>query len=63
MSMPDIERQRLHHWHLLDRQQQQDAIRRLSAQGLSDGIIATATRLTREEVRRVIGQGPEPEAA
>lgn len=52
---PSVTRPReLLHFLLLDRDQQAQAIRRLSAQGMSDHTIATATRLSIDMVRRIL---------
>ena len=45
----------LHHFVILDREQQASAIRKLAASGVSDYGIAAATRLSVEFVRAVIG--------
>jgi DNA-binding NarL/FixJ family response regulator len=46
----------LRHFLLLDRDQQESAIRRLAASGMNDYGIAAATGLSVEMVRRVIGE-------
>jgi DNA invertase Pin-like site-specific DNA recombinase len=46
----------LRHFLLLDREQQESAIRRLAAAGMPEYTIATATGLSVEQVRRVIGE-------
>lgn len=45
------------HFSLLSPEQQADAIRRLSAQGISDFTIAAATRLSIEMIRRILVGG------
>jgi hypothetical protein len=49
----------LHHWLLLSRAQQLDAIRRMHNKGQSDYAIAAATRLSVEQVRRLLGEAKE----
>ncbi len=44
---------------LLDHVEQEEAIRRLAASGMSDHGIASATRWSVEQVRRVLGQRAE----
>jgi hypothetical protein len=44
----------LRHFMLLDRDEQEAAIRRLAASGMSDYGIATTTRLTVQQVRRIL---------
>jgi len=51
-----VEAARLWHFVCLDRQQQEDAIRRLALLGHGDHTIARATLLSVEQVRRVIGE-------
>jgi len=51
--VPDRE---LVHFLLLSADEQAAAIRRLASQGLSDSTIAAATRLSVEQIRRIIGQ-------
>ena len=46
----------LHHFLLLDREQQRGAIIRLAAAGYTDNDIASATRLSVEMVRSIIGE-------
>jgi DNA-directed RNA polymerase specialized sigma24 family protein len=48
----------LRHFLLLDFEEQRAAIERLSRQGMSDSTIATATGLSAEMVRQVIGPRP-----
>lgn len=45
----------LHHFVMLDRDQQAAAIRKLAASGVSDYGVSAATRLSVEFVRTVIG--------
>lgn len=49
----------LHHFLLLDREQQAQAIRRMANTGWSDSSIAAATRLSVEQVRRILAE-PRP---
>jgi hypothetical protein len=56
LQRPSTVARELVHFCLLDREQQTKAIQRMAAQGWSDYTIATATRLSVEMVRRVIGQ-------
>jgi DNA invertase Pin-like site-specific DNA recombinase len=51
----------MRHFLLLDRNQQAQAIRRLVASGMSGHTVATATGLSVEQVRRVLG-APETQA-
>lgn len=54
-SGPSVTREReLLHFMLLSPEQQVDAIRRLSAQGMSDFTIAAASRLSIEMVRHIL---------
>jgi DNA invertase Pin-like site-specific DNA recombinase len=53
----------LRHFLLLDREQQESAIRRLIASGMPEHTIATATGLSVEQVRRVLSQQPSAEPA
>lgn len=46
----------LHHFLLLPRQQQIEAIYRLHVSGMSDYGIASATRLSVEQIRRLLGE-------
>jgi ABC-type phosphate/phosphonate transport system ATPase subunit len=46
------------HFEHLDREQQEQAIRRLAADGMSEHSIARATRLSVEQVRRVLAAEP-----
>ena len=55
MSVKASPQRELHHFVMLDRDQQAAAIRRLAASGVSDYGIAAATRLSVEFVRTVIG--------
>jgi hypothetical protein len=48
----------LYHFLLLDRDQQIQAIQRLSKSGMSDHTIAAATRLSVEQVRRLLAEPP-----
>jgi ABC-type phosphate/phosphonate transport system ATPase subunit len=41
---------------LLDHEQQRQAIQRLSTAGMSDATIASATALSIEQVRRILGE-------
>ena len=41
---------------LLDRAEQANAIKRLAAQGMNDSTIAAATRLSREQIRRILAE-------
>jgi hypothetical protein len=49
----------LFHFQLLDRDQQEQAVRRLAASGMGDYTIAAATRLSVEVIRRILGKGRE----
>lgn len=49
----------LHYFLLLSRDQQLEAIRRLHALGWSDYGIASATRLSVEQIRRLLGEQQE----
>lgn len=49
------------HFLLLDREQQAQAIRRMANTGWSDSSIAAATRLTVEQIRRVLADHPRRE--
>jgi hypothetical protein len=53
---PPILPRQLVHFCLLDREQQANAIRSMSAQGWSDYRIAAATRLSVEQIRRVLAE-------
>ncbi len=44
------------HFLLLSEEEQRDAIRKMARSGWSDSGIATATRLSVEQVRQVIGE-------
>jgi hypothetical protein len=46
----------LHHFLLLDQEQQREAIRRMARQGWSETSIAHATRLSVEQIRRVLAE-------
>jgi hypothetical protein len=46
----------LHHFLLLDRDQQAQAIRRMANLGWSDSGIAATTRLSMEQVRRILAE-------
>ncbi|MGH8258287.1 MAG: hypothetical protein ACREUG_01200 [Steroidobacteraceae bacterium] len=49
------------HFLLLDREEQAAAIRRMASTGWSEGSIASATRLSIEQVRRILAERPAPE--
>ena len=49
----------LRHFLLLDREQQESAIRRLVASGMAEYTIATATGLSLEQVRNVLADRQE----
>jgi hypothetical protein len=49
----------LNHFLLLTRGEQETAIRRLAASGMNDYAIASATRLTVEQVRRILAATAE----
>lgn len=49
---------RMHHFHTLSPEHQADALRRLAALGYSDHGIASASGLSVEFVRRVLGSKP-----
>ena len=51
---------RMAQFHALDRAQQADAIRRMAAAGASDLAIASATQLSVEFIRHVIGERGAP---
>jgi hypothetical protein len=53
----------LRHFLLLDRSEQEVAIRRLAASGMNDYGIAAATRLSVEMIRRVIGESQQRKSA
>jgi hypothetical protein len=53
----------LFHFLLLDRAEQESAIRRLVASGMPEYTIATATGLSIEQVRRVLSQWASAESA
>jgi hypothetical protein len=55
MSVPG----HLHHFLLLDREQQAQAIRRMANTGWSESSIAAASRLSVEQVRRILAE-PRP---
>jgi hypothetical protein len=44
------------HFHTLSTQEQQQAIRRMASDGQGDSTIAMATGLSREMVRKIIGE-------
>lgn len=46
------------HFELLDREEQEHAIRRLAREGMSEYSIAAATRLSVEMIRRVLAAEP-----
>lgn len=48
----------LMHFELLDREEQESAIRRLAREGMSEYSIAAATRLSVEMIRRVLAAEP-----
>lgn len=48
----------LHHWHELTHDEQRAAIRRMAAEGLSEYVIAAATRLSVEFVRQQLAGKP-----
>jgi DNA invertase Pin-like site-specific DNA recombinase len=50
----------LHHFLLLDRQQQAQALRRMVASGMSERTVAAASGLSVEQVRRVIADSDAP---
>ncbi|MGH3631103.1 MAG: hypothetical protein ACRDRL_27125 [Sciscionella sp.] len=51
----------LHHFLLLDQEQQAQAIKRMAATGWSDNGIATATGLSVEQIRRILAEhSPTP---
>ena len=52
----DLDSDRLRHFAALDRQQQAHAIRRLANLGWSESSIAAATRLSVEQIRRVLAE-------
>jgi 2-iminoacetate synthase ThiH len=49
------------HFQLLDRSEQEQAVRRLAASGMGDYTIAAATQLSVEVIRRILGKGHEPQ--
>jgi hypothetical protein len=55
-SAPIPRERELHHFLLLDRAEQEAAIRRLIAAGMPEYTVAAATGLSVEQVRRVIGE-------
>lgn len=54
----DADQQRMRHFLALDHEAQAAAIRRLSATGQSVHVIAAATRLSVEAIRRVLEESP-----
>lgn len=55
MNAPPIRGRELAHFMILSRDEQEAAICRLARSGMSEYSIATATRLSVEQVRRVLG--------
>jgi hypothetical protein len=55
MNAPPIKERELAHSMILSRDEQKTAICRLAKSGMSEHSIATATRLSVEQVRRVLG--------
>lgn len=53
---PEYDAQRLRHFAALDREQQAQAIQRLAATGYGDNTIASATGLSVEMIRRILGE-------
>lgn len=53
--MSALREREMRHFLLLDRNQQAQAIRRLVASGMSEHTVSTATGLSVEQVRRVLG--------
>lgn len=53
------DRARTAHFAALDREQQEQAVRRLAATGMGDHTIAAATQLSIEQIRRILGEGRE----
>ena len=51
-----LDDRRMDYFQLLDREQQEAAIRRLAASGMSDHGVSAATRLTVEMVRAILGE-------
>lgn len=49
---------RMYHFRTLDRDAQVQAIRRMAAMGWTDHGISHATKLSLEQVRRVLGEHP-----
>jgi ABC-type phosphate/phosphonate transport system ATPase subunit len=47
---------RMHYFAMLTRDEQADAIHRLSRSGMSDHAIASATQLSVEMVRKILGE-------
>jgi hypothetical protein len=58
---PDNEARRLLWWNTLSHQEQIGAIQRLAAQGISEPDLASATRLSIEMIRKILGQHPQCE--
>jgi hypothetical protein len=54
---------RMGHFHTLTREEQAQAIRQLARDGYSDYGISAATQLAIEQVRRVLGDAADPNAA
>jgi DNA invertase Pin-like site-specific DNA recombinase len=46
----------LHHFLLLDRDQQAQAVRRLISSGMSETTAAAATKLSVEQIRRILAE-------
>jgi hypothetical protein len=57
-SLDHYDRDRMQNFESLDRQQQAQAIKNMAASGVGDHGIASATKLSVEAVRRVIGEKP-----
>jgi hypothetical protein len=56
VNAADLEAARMRAFAILSREQQGQAIQRLAATGMSDHSIASATRLSVEFVRHVLGE-------
>lgn len=57
-TLPRTADRELHHFLMLSHDEQRAAIQRLAASGMSDYVIAAATRLSVEMVRTILGEQP-----
>lgn len=51
---------RMHYFALLSRDEQEQAIRRMAASGLSDHVISAATMLSVEQIKKILGERANP---